>query len=646
MTQQPDDAAAYRQLLTTLGNLWQTGVSVDWNAFYAKQSRQKVLLPTYAFDKKRCWIDPPVSVPPTASILTLAKPVALSQPDPYPQVMPPQPSRLETLLHRVGTLLEDASGLEVLGVAPETSFLEIGFDSLLLTQVAINLKKEFDVPLTFRQLTGDLDSPARLVAYLDQTLPPDPAPAAPVIPASAPQYQAVVPAESVGVAPNDTALGLIAQQLALLTKQLALLQGTPAAPVPAPVPHSNGTLVANGLTAMNGNGQYSPNGAVNGNGQQGNGSKNKPAISMSHPLTHVSAEEAAELQKPFGATARIDRQALELTPTQQDFLGELIRRYNQKTAKSKAYAQQHRAQMADPRVVTGFRPLTKEIVYPLVVNRSKGSRLWDIDGNEYIDALNGFGSNLLGYQPDVLKTALHEQIEAGYEVGPQHELAGEVTQLICELTGSDRAALCSTGSEAVLGAMRVARTVTGRSLVVAFTGSYHGINDEVLVRGTKKLKSFPAAPGIMPEAVQNMLILDYGTDETLRIIRERASELAAVLVEPVQSRRPEFVPVDFLKEVRQITSESGTALIFDEVITGFRMHPGGVQALFGIRADLATYGKVVGGRHSHWRHCGQTGVHGRAGRGLLAVRRRLGAGGGRYVFCRYVCAASAGPRCR
>jgi glutamate-1-semialdehyde aminotransferase len=98
----------------------------------------------------------------------------------------------------------------------------------------------------------------------------------------------------------------------------------------------------------------------------------------------------------------------------------------------------------------------------------------------------------------------------------------------------------------------------------------------------------------MPEAVQNMLILDYGTDESLRIIKERAHELAAVLVEPVQSRRPEFQPVEFLKKLRTITEDAGACLIFDEVITGFRMHPGGAQALFGVKADLGTYGKVIG----------------------------------------------------
>jgi glutamate-1-semialdehyde aminotransferase len=99
----------------------------------------------------------------------------------------------------------------------------------------------------------------------------------------------------------------------------------------------------------------------------------------------------------------------------------------------------------------------------------------------------------------------------------------------------------------------------------------------------------------MPEAVQNMLILDYGTDETLRIIEERADEIAAVLVEPIQSRRADFQPIDFLKKVRKITADSKTVLIFDEVISGFRFHPGGVQAMFGIKADIGTYGKVVGG---------------------------------------------------
>lgn len=134
--------------------------------------------------------------------------------------------------------------------------------------------------------------------------------------------------------------------------------------------------------------------------------------------------------------------------------------------------------------------------------------------------------------------------------------------------------------------MRITRTVTGRSLIVAFSGSYHIIIDEVLVRGSKKLVTFPAAPGILPESVQNMLILEYGTEESLRIITERADELAAVLVEPVQSRRPEFQPIEFLNKLRELTIKSEMPLIFDRVITGFRMHPGGVQALLTFKPIL------------------------------------------------------------
>lgn len=146
-----------------------------------------------------------------------------------------------------------------------------------------------------------------------------------------------------------------------------------------------------------------------------------------------------------------------------------------------------------------------------------------------------------------------------------------------------------------MGCVRIARTVTGRSRIVIFSGSYHGIFDEVIVRGTRTLKSIPAAPGILPNTSENVVVLDYGTPESMGWLREHANELAAVLVEPVQSRRPEFQPREFLRELRELTSSSGTLLVFDEIVTGFRSHPGGIQALFGIRADLASYGKVVGG---------------------------------------------------
>ena len=595
----PNEQTDYQALLTALGTVWLQGLTPNWSAFYANRSVQRVPLPTYAFDRKRCWIDPPSGAVPLISTqgsqsLALADLPAttidnqLNSPSLHIiQPIPVTPMRSEQLLNQINTLLEEASGFDVVGTPPTTSFLEIGLDSLLLTQVSISVRRAFGVPITFRQLSGEFDTPHKLATYLDAQLPAETHQPAPVALAVAPQLptpnQPVYTPPSVYTQPlnsqpgADSALDLIAQQLQILAKQVALMQGGTTVTVQAQ--HVQQQLITPLVIASSN--VPSPAGG--------------PIISVSLPTSDITLEEAAELKKPFGATARIDRHVTGLSEDQEQFLAKLTTSYNLKTAKSKAYTQQHRQQMADPRVVSGFRPLTKEIVYPIVINKSKGSRLWDVDGNEYIDALNGFGATMFGHQPDFIKEALHEQIENGYEVGPQHELAGEVCRLICACTNMDRAALCSTGSEAVMGTMRIARTVTGRSLIVAFTGSYHGIMDEVLVRGTKKLKTFPAAAGIMPEAVQNMLILDYGTDESLRIIRERAHELAAVLVEPVQSRRPEFRPIAFLNEVRAITTASGTALIFDEVITGFRMHLGGAQALFGIEADLASYGKVVGG---------------------------------------------------
>jgi len=541
----------YTEMLKVLGQLWTAGFKPDWKAFYEGQIREKIYLPPYAYDYKKCWADPvPVPIPMQSRNIILEETEIPSFQNTQPE--PQKPMIANKLTEQIKTILYDASGIELHEMQPDCTFIEMGLDSLLLTQVSISLTKKFNVPVTFRNLNEQFDTIELLAGHLETKLPKE----AVQQEENLPSKQSAFSNQPSNPAVNDgSVLNLLAQQIQLISQQIGLLQNDEKTPIKEAFVFAE-----------------------------------KKSIDL-----QLSPEEAIEIKKPFGATARIQKESEELSLAQQSFLKNLTKEYNQKTAKSKAQTQQNRSFMADPRVVSGFSPATKEIVYPIIVNKSKGSHLWDIDGNEYIDALNGFGSIFLGYQPDFIKKALQQQIEAGFEIGPQHQLAGEVSQLICGFTGADRAALCNTGSEAVLGAMRIARTVTGRSLIVAFSGSYHGIIDEVIVRGTKKLRSVPAAPGVMPEAVQNMLILDYGTDESLKIIKERAHELAAVLVEPVQSRRPEFQPVTFLKELRQITERADTVLIFDEVITGFRMHPGGAQALFGIKADLGTYGKVIGG---------------------------------------------------
>ena len=481
------------QLLKAVGGLWRAGVTIDRERFEEGEQRRRIPIPTYAFERVRHWVDP-VELVVQGGVVKAAAPAAEAAD------VPADASPKERLIARIKDLLESSSGIELQDVSNDTTFLEMGLDSLFLTQVAMSLQKKFGVKVTFRQLNEELPNLDRLADFLLE----------------------------------HGADGTTTEQ-------------TKAAP------STNGTATD-------------------------------------------ATEDAPELKKVFGAQARIQKEKKDdLTPEQRAWFNDFVQRYTGRTAKSKAFTQQHRKEMADPRVVTGFKPHLKELTYQVVVDRSEGCHLWDLDGNEYIDILSGFGSSLFGYMPDFIRKACHEQLDRGIEIGPMHPLAADVCHLLCELTGGERAAVCNTGSEAVLGAMRMARTVTGRSLIISFSGSYHGINDEVIIRGSKSKRSYPGAPGIMPEAVHNMLVLDYGTPESLEIIRERCHEAAAILVEPVQSRRMEFRPVDFLQELRQITEEHGTALIFDEVITGFRMHPNGAQALFGIEADIGTYGKVIGG---------------------------------------------------
>jgi glutamate-1-semialdehyde aminotransferase/malonyl CoA-acyl carrier protein transacylase/acyl carrier protein len=579
--------------VSAMGELWCAGLPVAVCSLDRRANRRRVRLPTYPFERKRHWVEAAA----LAAAMPTAEPdnvVPLFTPSPAPVVESPMDvnvsgaaagsARQSRLLAQLTELFEDVSGAELQGVDPAAGFVELGLDSLSLTQVALQLQKTFALKITFRELMESFSSFERLAMHIDQMLPPDAAPATPLPPAA--PGASVAPAAIVAPVMQVAATGnvvqdLIQQQMQIMQQQLALLAGATmgVAPAAAPVQAQVAAPV-----------QTAPAPAAPAATTQA-AATTPPTQDEEAALAHTTYD----VKKAFGAIARIHSTQTELSDRQRARLEAFMRRYIDRTRASKEYTQRHRDHLADPRVVNGFRPLLKEMIYQVVVNRSKGSKVWDLDGNEYIDALNGFGMNLFGWQPDFVLDAVRRQLDAGYEIGPQHPLAGEVAEQVCELTGFDRAALCNTGSEAVMGTIRIARTVTGRDTLVIFTGSYHGIFDEVIVRGSRKLKSVPAAPGILRNTSENVLVLDYGTPESLQIIRERASSIAAVLVEPVQSRRPDFQPRDFLKELRAITADAGALLIFDEVVTGFRSHPRGAQQVLGIDADLASYGKVVGG---------------------------------------------------
>ena len=199
------------------------------------------------------------------------------------------------------------------------------------------------------------------------------------------------------------------------------------------------------------------------------GAGSVPAAVAAPVATQGSPAEQSEVR--HGSFRPIQPKAQqELDEKQQTYIDSLMAKYVQRTPGSKRLTDAARPQLADPRAVAGFRPQWKEMVYPLIVEQARGSRLWDVDGNEYIDIVNGYGCIMFGHSPEFVVDAITDQIDRGVAIGPQTPLAAEVATLICELTGNERVTFCNTGSEAVMAAIRVARTVTGRDMIGLLRG--------------------------------------------------------------------------------------------------------------------------------------------------------------------------------
>ena len=588
-------------LISALGAVWAAGLKLQWEALHSGEHRRRVPLPTYPFERKRFWLEAPASqtrVPsePQLPVSQTAHETRPAQETQQVTQYSESPTRdLQTagdrnavISNTLAEIFADLSGTRIEPSDASSTFLEMGFDSLFLTQVTQALHSKFGLKITFRQLLGDQSSLKSLTEFINSQLPAEALAAKESAPSEI-RTQAPVSSKSPELPPLTTQASGSASDIGkTLDSALERLMHEQM--------QTMNQLFAQQLEAMKGVPVVSSVAPK---------TRNELPVPTAPAVTSVSAsastpapQEPREF-KPFGPYKPPQKGTSgQLTERQQQHVRELIARCTKRTPKSKSMTQQYRSHLADPRVVSGFRAQWKEMVYPILTVRSKGSRLWDVDGNEYIDILNGFGPIMLGHRPDFVEHAIEKQLREGFEIGPQTPLAGEVAEMFCDMTGNERMSFCNTGSEAVIAALRVARTVTGRSKAVLFAGAYHGMFDEVLVRSVKggeTPRSLPIAPGIPRESVGNVVVLDYGAPESLEWIRTHARELAAVLVEPVQSRHPNLQPLEFLREIREITQNSGAALIFDEVVTGFRVDPGGCQALFDIRADLATYGKVLAG---------------------------------------------------
>ena len=574
-------------LLSAVGKLWLAGLKLEWSNLYKGKKRRRLHLPSYQFDRKSYWIEPvkngndnkqlSVEVHTPQKIKKLVKKPKIKK-----VLQESSMTRKEYIIDILKDVLEELSGMKKADLDQTKSFLELGFDSLFMTQVSLAFQKKFEVKITLRQLLETSPTLYAIAEFIDSKLPEgkfEPPKQEVVIEEESEEvveeYEESSTPENISDIQYSTANGsvekLVHEQLEIMKRQLEILGGKGTINTP----------VAKQETKIT----------------------NKPVVSDAAPVLKKETikEEAKEKKvfERFGPYNPIKtNKDGTLTVKQQKYLDKLIAEYTAKTPASKKLTQEHRAHYSDPRTVSGFLPLWKEMTYQIVTKKSEGSKLLDLDENEYIDVIMGFGQYMFGHNPKFVREAVEKQLKLGFEIGPQSPIAGEVAGLICEFTGFDRAAFCVTGSEAVLGAIRAARTVTGKDKIVFFAGDYHGIIDEVLIKtivNGNQVRTMPIAPGIPKENVQNTIALDYGTEASLKTIEKLLPEIAGIMVEPVQARRPDFQPKEFLQKLRKITEDANIPLIFDEVITGFRTGQGGAQEWYGIKADIGTFGKVIGG---------------------------------------------------
>ena len=237
---------------------------------------------------------------------------------------------------------------------------------------------------------------------------------------------------------------------------------------------------------------------------------------------------------------------------------------------------------------------------PVFIERSEGPYLFDVDGNRYIDYVLSWGPLVLGHAHPAVVAALQEAVQRGTSYGAPSPLEVELAQCIQEfMPAIEMLRFVNSGTEATMSALRLARAYTGRSKIIKFEGCYHGHADLLLVQAGSGVATLglPDSPGVPAATVQDTLVARYNDIESVQRLFERfKGEIAAVIVEPVAGNMGVVPPVDgFLQGLREITQTEGALLIFDEVMTGFRVHPGGAQSLYNIHPDLTTLGKVIGG---------------------------------------------------
>lgn len=237
---------------------------------------------------------------------------------------------------------------------------------------------------------------------------------------------------------------------------------------------------------------------------------------------------------------------------------------------------------------------------PIYIDHGKGSKIYDVDGNEYIDYVCSWGPLIFGHADPRIQEAIIKAVEKGTSFGSCTEIEVKFASLITEMYPSiEKIRMVNSGTEATMSAVRLARGYTGKNKIIKFDGCYHGHGDSFLIKAGSGVITFgiPGSPGVTPETAGNTLIAQYNNIESIReLIANNKDEIAALIVEPIMANAGMVTPQDgFLQKLREVTEAEGILLIFDEVITGFRIAPGGAQEYYGVEPDLTTLGKIIGG---------------------------------------------------
>ncbi|MGA2863756.1 MAG: glutamate-1-semialdehyde 2,1-aminomutase [Verrucomicrobiota bacterium] len=237
---------------------------------------------------------------------------------------------------------------------------------------------------------------------------------------------------------------------------------------------------------------------------------------------------------------------------------------------------------------------------PFFVNRARGARVWDVDGNEYVDYVGTWGPAILGHAPPKVIRAVQAAAEHGTSFGIPNPFEVTMARLICSWVPSvQKVRMCNSGTEATMSAIRLARGFTGRDKIIKFAGCYHGHADSLLVKAGSGALTFgqPDSAGVPAAFTRHTIVLPYNDAEAVKAaFAANRDQIAGIIVEPVPGNAGLYLPkAGYLELLREVTAAQGALLIFDEVMTGFRVAKGGAQERYGIRPDLSCFGKVIGG---------------------------------------------------